>query len=281
MLFIFAASSFVYYKRRVYRYKRLFENVNIGLAQDFSLQSYSYEELERATDGFREELGRGSFGAVYKGTTSSGDNKKTIAVKRLEKVVEEGIREFRAEMTTIGRTHHRNVVQLLGFCIEGSKRLLVYEFMSKGFLADFLFKAKFHPAWKERVRFASDVARGHFCLHEELLLPKQAKASTSAEESTRSYFAREWQKNALISVKSDIYSFGIVLLEIICRRRNIDLKVPSPDEVALSNWVCDCFMAGELNKLVELDEDVNMRTLERMVKVGMWCHSRRSRFTYL
>ncbi|PON72512.1 S-receptor-like serine/threonine-protein kinase [Parasponia andersonii] len=297
---VIAVSSFVIYKRRVYKYKRLFEHANLGLAEDFVLQPFSYEELERATDGFREKLGRGSFGAVYKGTLSGAN--KTIAVKRLEKVVEEGIREFRAEMTTIGRTHHRNLVQLLGFCIEGSKRLLVYEFMSNGSLAELLFKAVVRPAWKERVRFALDVARGLLYLHEEcgvhiincnlkpqnillddtwtakisdfgfarLLVPNQVKVSMRFEERT-GYFAPELQKNALISVKADIYSFGVVLLEIICCRRSIDVKVSSPDAIALSNWVYTCFITGELNKLVELDEDVEMRTLERMVKVGLWC----------
>lgn len=304
MCLVFAATSFFIYRHRVYRYKRLFENANVGLTEDFSLQSFSYDELERATDGFKEELGRGPFGAVYKGTTLSSSN-KTIAVKRLERGAEEGIREFRAEMATIGRTHHRNLVQLLGFCIEGSKRLLVYEFMSNGSLADFLFKASVrHPALRERVRLVLDVARGLFYLHEEcgvhiihcnlkpqnillddtltakisdfgfarLLMPKQGKESVGVEESTRSYFAPEWKKNALISVKSDIYSFGIVLLEIICCRRSIDVKASSPDQVDLCDWVCDCFVGGQLSKLVELDEDdVNMRTIERTVKVGIWC----------
>ncbi|GMN62653.1 hypothetical protein TIFTF001_031719 [Ficus carica] len=208
---------------------------------------------------------------------------KAIAVKRLEKVVEEGILEFQSEMTTIRRTHHRNLVQLLGFRIEGSKRLLVYEFMSNGSLADLLFKTSVHPTWKERVRFALDVARGLFFLHKEcgvhiihcnlkpqnillddtltakisdfgfarLLMPKKATIPDQGIETERkrsSFALDQWQKNALISVnKSDIYSFWIVLLEIIC------------------------FMAGDLNKVVELDEDVNMRTLERMVKVSMWC----------
>ncbi|GMN47015.1 hypothetical protein TIFTF001_016198 [Ficus carica] len=111
LCFVFAVSSFVVYKNRAHRYKKLWDS-NVGLAEDFALQSFSYNELERATDGFKEELGRGCFGAVYKGTLF-GSN-KAVAVKRLEKGVEEGIREFRAEMTTIGRTHHRNLVQLIG-----------------------------------------------------------------------------------------------------------------------------------------------------------------------
>ena len=134
LCFVFAVSSFIVYKYRYSRYKKLLEMADLGLAEDCSLQLFSYNELVRATNGFEEEIGRGTFGAVYKGILSESGN-KTIAVKRLEKVVEEGVREFRAEMTTIGRTYHRNLVQLLGFCIEGSKKLLVYEFMSNGSLA--------------------------------------------------------------------------------------------------------------------------------------------------
>ncbi|XP_048334872.2 G-type lectin S-receptor-like serine/threonine-protein kinase LECRK3 [Ziziphus jujuba] len=300
LFFVFAVSSFIIYKHRYHRYRKLLENANLGLADDFTLQSFSYNELERATDGFKEEIGRGSFGAVYKGILSEGN--KTIAVKRLEKVVEEGVREFRAEMTTIGRAYHRNLVQLLGYCIEGSKKLLVYEFMSNGSLADLLFKALSPPTWGERVRFTLDVARGIFYLHEEcgvhiilcnlkpqnillddtwtakicdfglarLLVPNQGKTSVGVEATSIGYFAPEWKKNAFISVKADIYSFGVVLLEIICCRRNIELDVSTPDEITLANWVYKCFKAGELGKLVE-DEEVDFLTLERMVKVGLWC----------
>jgi serine/threonine protein kinase len=116
----------------------------LGLIEEFTLRSFSYNELEKATDGFKEELGKGSFGVVYKGAMSGGN--KTIAVKRPEK---EGHREFWAEIRAIARTHHRNLGQLLGFCIEGSRKLLVYEYMSNGSLADFLFKAKMRPIWKE------------------------------------------------------------------------------------------------------------------------------------
>ena len=89
------------------------------------------------TDGFKEELGRGSFGTVYRGTIWNGH--KIVAVKRLEKVLTEGEREFQTEMKVIGRTHHKNLVRLLGYCHDGENRLLVYEYMSNGSLADILF----------------------------------------------------------------------------------------------------------------------------------------------
>ncbi|VVA41280.1 PREDICTED: G-type lectin S-receptor [Prunus dulcis] len=270
----------------------------------FSLQSFSYTELENATHGFKEELGRGTFGAVYKGTLSPSN--KIVAVKRLEKVVEEGVREFKAEITTIGRTHHRNLVQLLGFCIEGSQKLLVYEYMSSGSLAHVLFNkaATVRPSWRERVGIVLDVAKGVLYLHEEcgvhiihcnlkpqnilldhswtakisdfglarLLVPNHQTKIAAGVEQRSGYLAPEWQKNALISVKSDIYSFGIVLLETVCCRKNIELKVSVPDEMILSSWAYKCFKAGKLYELVEDDEqNVDLKTLERMVKVGLWC----------
>ncbi|BFG35213.1 hypothetical protein CerSpe_214870 [Prunus speciosa] len=220
--FSFAVSSFTIYMHRLQRYKKLLDHTKVGLAEElFSLQSFSYTELEDATHGFKEELGRGTFGAVYKGTLSTSN--KMVVVKRLEKVVEEGVRELKAEITTIVRTHHRNLVQLLGFCIKGSRKLLVYEYMSNGSLAHLLFNkaATVRPSWRERVGIVFDVAKGVLYLHEE---------------------------------------------------KNIELKVSIPDEMILSSWAYKCFKAGKLYKLVEDDEqNVDLKTLERMVKVGLWC----------
>ena len=160
-----ATSSFLVYRYKLDGYRKLSENLNLELAEEFTLRLFSYNELESATDGFKEELGKGSFGAIYKGTISKGG--KTIAVKRLEKAVEEGERELRAEITAIARTHHKNLVQVLCFCTEGSRKLLVYEYMKNGSLADLIFKAERRPIWKERIRIALDVARGLLYLHEE------------------------------------------------------------------------------------------------------------------
>ncbi|XP_075672243.1 G-type lectin S-receptor-like serine/threonine-protein kinase LECRK1 [Castanea sativa] len=299
LCFVLATSTILVYRHKFDRYRKLSENVNLGLAEEFTLQSFSYNELEIATDGFKEELGRGSFGAVYKGTIPKGD--KIISVKRLENAVEEGEREFRAEITAIARTHHKNLVRVLGFCIEGPRKLLVYEYMNNGSLADLIFKSQRPPVWKERIRIALDVARGLLYLHEEsevciihcnikpqnilmddnwiakisdfgfakILMSNQSRATMGAEGAS-AYLAPEWQKNPLISFQTDIYSFGIVLLEIVCCRRSIEVNVSTADEIILSNWVYNCFAAGELAKLVK-DENIDAMTLERMVKVGLWC----------
>lgn len=106
-----------------------------------NLRVFTFEELKEATNGFREELGRGAFGTVYKGviTNSSSGSKSIVAIKKLEKLVEEGDKEFKTEASVIAKTHHNNLVRLVGFCEEGPNRLLVYEFMSNGSLASFDF----------------------------------------------------------------------------------------------------------------------------------------------
>lgn len=292
-----AISGFLAYKQRIHSYRKISENRSRGLAeQQFTLRSFSYIELEEATEGFKEELGRGSYGAVYKGTLPVDD--KIVAIKRLENVYE-GEREFRTEMTAIGRTCHRNLVRLLGYCVEGSKKLLVYEYLSNGSLADFLFGKKVRPNWKERVRIANDVAKGILYLHEEcvvriihcnikpqnILLDDSLTAkisgfglaklmmpsSITGIEATGRHSAPEWEMSKVpISVKVDVYSFGMVLLEIICCRSSIEIKVSTADEILLSSWAYNCFHSGQLNYLVK-DEEVDLKMLERMVKVGLWC----------
>ncbi|KAL1325948.1 hypothetical protein HN51_035992 [Arachis hypogaea] len=289
-------------KIRVLKYKRLLEIRDLGLNEEVALRRFSYSELKRATNGFKQELGKGSFGAVYKGVLyKEGRSRRLIAVKRLEKLVEDGEREFQAEVRAIGKTHHRNLVRLLGFCAEGPKRLLVYEYMSNGSLGKLLFGDERLPDWDERVRIALDIARGILYLHEEceapiihcdikpqnilmdefwtakisdfglakLLMPDQTRTFTGVR-GTRGYLAPEWNKNTPITVKADIYSYGIVLLETVCCRRNLDVNVSEPNEILLSGWAYKCFVAGEVHKLVHREE-VDKNVVENMVKVALWC----------
>ncbi|XP_030494626.2 G-type lectin S-receptor-like serine/threonine-protein kinase LECRK1 [Cannabis sativa] len=263
-----------------------------------SLKSFTYHQLELATNGFNEQLGRGAFGTVFKGILPYGD--RAIAVKRLEKVAAEGEVEFRNEMRSIGRTHHRNLLRLLGFCHEGSNRLLVYDFMSNGSLANFLYKSEVKPSWNERVCIAQGIARGLLYLHEEcenqiihcdinpnnilidenhcakiadfglakLLMPDQTRTMTGIR-GTRGFVAPEWHKNMAITAKADVYSFGIVLLVITCCRPHVDVNVPEKEAI-LVDWVCECFKANKVRNLVQ-DEEVNMLEFEKIVKIGVWC----------
>ncbi|KAJ9146151.1 hypothetical protein P3X46_028455 [Hevea brasiliensis] len=288
----------LFYRYRVWNYKKITSQGNDELFEDAILRSFAYDELKKATNNFEDEIGRGAFGTVYRGVISNGN--RAVAIKRLGEVVAEGEREFRNEMKVIGRTHHKNLVRLFGYCHDGSNRLLVYEYMCNGSLADFLFRSEQKPAWEERIEMALNIARGIVYLHEEcetqiihcdikpenilmdekgsakiadfglskLLMPNQSRTYTGIR-GTRGYVAPEWHTNLPITVKVDVYSFGIMLLEIICCRRNVDMNVPD-DQVVLANWVYDCFEANELDNLIQ-DEEVQEGKLERLVKVGLWC----------
>ncbi|XP_059453432.1 G-type lectin S-receptor-like serine/threonine-protein kinase LECRK1 [Corylus avellana] len=164
-LIVLAFSAGLIFRYRLWAYKEISSESNEGLIEDVSLRSFTYNELQVATNGFIEQLGRGSFGTVFKGTLSNGQ--KTIAVKRLEKVVAEGEVEFRNEMRSIARTHQKNLVRLLNYCHYRSDRLLVYKYMSNGTLADYLFKSRVKPNWDERIKIALNIARGIRYLHEE------------------------------------------------------------------------------------------------------------------
>ncbi|XP_048141641.1 G-type lectin S-receptor-like serine/threonine-protein kinase LECRK1 [Rhodamnia argentea] len=294
-----AAFSFLLYRYRVHKYARLSTDSTLGPAREFTLQSFSYKELEEATDGFKEEIRKGSFGAVYKGIMSDGG--KSVAVKRLERAIERGEVEFQAEMAAIGHTHHKNIVRLLGFCMESSRKLLVFEYMENGSLADVLFDVERRPPWSERVRIALEVARGILYLHDEcelqivhcditarnilldesrtakisdfglakLLMPNQTGPKTKVR-GTRGYVAPELQRNAMVSTRADIYSYGVVLLEIVCCRSNMVVDVSAADEVLLCLWVHNCYIARELHKLIK-DEEADMKSVERMVKIGLLC----------
>ncbi|XP_059433141.1 G-type lectin S-receptor-like serine/threonine-protein kinase LECRK3 [Corylus avellana] len=290
-------SGIVFYKNH-FRYRKLSCDGTVELGDDFAPRSFTYSELEEVTDGFKEEVGRGSFGAVFKGTVPNGQN--VVAVKRLEKVLAEGEREFQTEMKVIGRTHHRNLVRLLGYCHDRIHRLLVYEFMSNGSLADVLFTPEKQPCWDERMGIARNVAKGILYLHEEcqqqiihcdikpqnilmddhrcakisdfglakLLKQDQTKTFTGIR-GTRGYVAPEWHRKLPITTKADVYSYGVVLLEIICCRKCVDWNLPK-EEAILEEWVYHCFEAGDLAKLLG-DEEAGKKQVERMVKLGLWC----------
>lgn len=266
-------------------------------------RDFTYRELEEATNGFNEEVGRGASGVVYKGYLH-GEFDTSIAVKKIiDRIPQETEKEFTMEVQTIGHTLHKNLVQLLGFCYEGAERLLVYPFMPNGSLTKFLFSGK-KPAWALRVDIAHGVARGLLYLHEEcgkqiihcdikpenilldnnfiakisdfgiakLLKAEQTKTSTGIR-GTRGYFAPEWFKNVRISSKVDVYSFGIVHLEIVCCRRNVDLQSNDDEQVVLAYWAYDCYRCSRLDLLVESDEEaiINMKIVERFMRVALWC----------
>lgn len=263
---------------------------------------FSYNELSQATRNFLTKVGQGGFGSVYQGVLPDGTR---LAVKKLEGVGQ-GKKEFRAEVSTIGSIHHLHLVKLKGFCVEGAHRLLVYEFMSNGSLNRWIFKSDGQGAsldWNMRYSIALGTAKGLAYLHEEcegkivhcdikpenVLLDDNfvAKVSDfglaklmSREESlvyttlrgTRGYLAPEWITNNPISEKSDVFSYGIVLLEIIGGRKNYDPK-EIPEKVHFPSYAFKMLEEGKAKEIVDprVEVDAADERVITAIKVALWC----------
>ncbi|CAO2834679.1 unnamed protein product [Amaranthus hypochondriacus] len=223
-----------------------------GESEAFSIPGlpvrYDYEDLRVATGNFSSLIGSGGFGAVYKGTLLDGT---IVAVKKITNLGVQGKTEFCTEIAVIGNIHHINLVKLKGFCAQGSQRLLVYEYMNHGSLDRILFGNGPVLEWQERFNIALGTARAlaylHSCcehkiihcdvkpenilLHDffqpkisdfglsKLLSPEQSSHFTTMR-GTRGYLAPEWLTSSAISEKTDVYSYGMVLLELVSGRKN-------------------------------------------------------------
>ncbi|GLT98571.1 hypothetical protein SLE2022_160710 [Rubroshorea leprosula] len=224
-----------------------------GTALGLSNSTFTYEELARATEGFSDAnlLGQGGFGYVHKGILPNG---KEVAVKRLKVGSEQGEREFQAEVEIISRVHHKHLVSLVGYCITGSHRMLVYDFVPNNTL-EFHLHGKGQPTmdWPTRMKIALGSAKGLAYLHEDchpkiihrdikaanILLDFKFEAKVSdfglakfcsdvnTHVSTRvmgtfGYLAPECASSGKLTDKSDVFSFGVMLLELITGRQPAD-----------------------------------------------------------
>ncbi|KAH9748270.1 cysteine-rich receptor-like protein kinase 26 [Citrus sinensis] len=237
-----------------------------------SLQ-FDFETIRVATDNFSDanKLGQGGFGAVYKGMLSNGE---TIAVKRLSKNSKQGEIEFKNEVLLLARLQHRNLVRLLGFCLERKERILVYEFVPNASLDHFIFDPinREHMTWEKRYKIIEGIARGLLYLHEDSRLriihrdlkasnilldsemnPKisdfgmarlfemdQTHSDTNRVVGTFGYMAPEYVMHGRFSVKSDIFSFGVLVLEIVSGQKRSSFGTEEETEDLLTyawrNW---------------------------------------------
>ncbi|CAN6164975.1 unnamed protein product [Urochloa humidicola] len=231
----------------VYKWERRPEIADEGYTIISSqFRRFSYKELQKATKCFQEKLGSGGSGAVYKGVL---DDERIVAVKKLNDVVQ-GDQEFRSELSVIGRIYHMNLVRIWGFCAEKTQKLLISEFVKNGSLGRVLFdNQNSSPVlkWTQRYNIALGVAKGLAYLHHECLewiihcdvkpenilldedfepkiadfglvklLGRGAGAQMlSRVHGTRGYIAPEWALNLPITGKADVYSYGVVLLELV------------------------------------------------------------------
>eukprot|EP00268_Persea_americana_P041592 TRINITY_DN4151_c0_g1_i2.p1 TRINITY_DN4151_c0_g1~~TRINITY_DN4151_c0_g1_i2.p1 ORF type:complete len:378 (-),score=37.87 TRINITY_DN4151_c0_g1_i2:252-1385(-) len=263
---------------------------------------YSYSSIKKMTTDFKEELGQGGYGTVFKGKLSRGG---VVAIKMLKTSKGNG-QEFINEVATIGRIHHVNVVRLIGFCSEGSKRALIYEFMANGSLEKYVFTHEKinNLCWNKMYQIALGIARGieylhqgcdirilhfdikpHNILLDEKFTPKvsdfglakfypieQSIVSVTAVRGTMGYIAPELLYKTLgaVSHKSDVYSFGMLLLEMAGRRKNIDAFAEHSSQIYFPLWVYDQLHKGE--ELVMADiADNDKETAKKMMIVALWC----------
>ncbi|KAE8784611.1 putative receptor-like protein kinase [Hordeum vulgare] len=264
---------------------------------------YTYTQVKIMTKSFAEKLGQGGFGVVYKGDLLDG---RQIAVKML-KDYKTDCEDFINEVTSISKTSHVNVVTLLGFCLEGSKRALIYDYMPNGSLERYAFnensKAKTTLGWEKLLNIAVGIARGLEYLHRgrntrivhfdikphnilldqdfcpkisdfglaKLCLSKESVFSIGGARGTIGYIAPEVfsKQFGAVSSKSDVYSYGMVVLEMVgARDKNISANSESSSQY-FPRWIYEhldeyCVSASEI------DDEIR-DTVRKMIVVGLWC----------
>ncbi|KAM1126870.1 hypothetical protein FF2_041573 [Malus domestica] len=264
----------------------------------------SYRELQIRTWNFSQLLGTGGFGSVYKGSLADGT---LVAVKKLERVLPHGEKEFITEVNTIGSMHHMNLVRLCGYCSESSQRLLVYEFMKNGSLDKWIFRSNYSRDklldWQSRFDIALGTAQGIAYFHEQCrdriihcdikpenilldehfcpkvsdfglakLMGREHSQVVTMVRGTRGYLAPEWVSNRPITVKADVYSYGMLLLEIVGGRRNLDMSFDA-DDFFYPGWAFKEMTSGNPMKVADrrLEGAVEEEELIRALKVAFWC----------
>ncbi|CAL1372592.1 unnamed protein product [Linum trigynum] len=269
------------------------------------MQFYTLAAVQAATDNFSDgnKLGEGGFGPVYRGRLPSGEE---IAVKRLSMTSKQGLEEFRNEVMVILKLQHKNLVRLLGCCLERGEKLLVYEYLANTSLDVFLFDASKCKEldWEKRANIITGTARGLLYLHEDSRLkivhrdlkasnvllddemnPKisdfgtarifggdQHEASTDRVVGTYGYMAPEYALGGVISTKSDVYSFGILMLEIISGKKN---RGPFNQEQATSllSLAWEKWSEGRGDKLIDqtIVDGCSTSDALRWIHVGLLC----------
>jgi hypothetical protein len=266
---------------------------------------FKMETLVAATENFHDnnKLGGGGFGAVYKGTSPDGSE---IAVKKLSLKSSQGNKEFMNEIELVAKIQHRNLVKLLGCCAEGPERLLVYEYLTNNSLDKILFdpNKRRRLDWQKRYNIILGVTRGLLYLHEDshlriihrdikasnILLDKKFNAKiadfglarlfledethvSTRVAGTRGYMAPEYAMQGQLSVKADVYSFGVLLLELMSGRKNMDFNLSLELQILLK-WAWGLYTQRNIVDIIDsaITETCNDKEqLFRCIQVGFLC----------
>uniref|UniRef100_A0A0D9W7H9 non-specific serine/threonine protein kinase n=1 Tax=Leersia perrieri TaxID=77586 RepID=A0A0D9W7H9_9ORYZ len=300
LVFAVAAAVFMFMRRR-----RMFSELKEDWEVTFGPHRFSYKDLFHATDGFSDKhlLGIGGFGRVYRGTLPS--SKAEVAVKKVAHGSRQGMREFVAEVVSIGRLRHRNLVQLLGYCRRKGELLLVYDYMPNGSLDKHLydFQGKITLSWAQRFRIIKGVASGLLYLHEDweqVVVHRDIKASnvlldadmngrlgdfglarlydhgtdphTTHVVGTMGYLAPELGHTGKASKASDVFAFGAFMLEVACGRKPV-AQDARDNRVVLVDWVLDRWRAGAITDTVDprLHGDFVESEASLVLRLGLLC----------
>jgi len=292
------AAAFALLRRR-----RMYAEVKEEWEATFGPHRFSYKDLYHATDGFSDKrlLGIGGFGRVYRGVLAS---KVEVAVKKVAHGSRQGMREFVAEVVSIGRLRHRNLVQLLGYCRRKGELLLVYDYMPSGSLDRYLHDQSRPPlSWAQRFRVIKGVASGLLYLHEDweqVVVHRDIKASnvlldkemngrlgdfglarlydhgtdphTTHVVGTMGYMAPELGHTGKASKASDVFAFGAFMLEVACGRKPV-VQDARDNRLVLVDWVLDRWRAGSVTDTVDrrLAGDFAEGEASLVLRLGLLC----------
>ncbi|CAM8915258.1 unnamed protein product [Rhodiola kirilowii] len=287
---------------RVMKQRERLEN-EVGSAESLQMD---FGTIRSATSNFSgdNKLGQGGFGSVYKGILADGQE---IAVKRLTTGSGQGDLEFKNEVVLLAKLQHRNLVRLLGFCLEGHERLLIYEFVPNASLDQFLFDPVNRAIldWESRYKIIAGVARGLVYLHEDsrlriihrdlkasnilldqkmdpkiadfgmarLFIMDQTQGNTSRIVGTYGYMAPEYAMHGQFSAKSDVYSFGVLLLELVSGQKNNCFQFRLGNTVKnLTSFAWDSWRAGNAENMIDPNIIHDPRNeIMRCIHIGLLC----------
>ncbi|XP_028800934.1 G-type lectin S-receptor-like serine/threonine-protein kinase At4g27290 isoform X2 [Neltuma alba] len=299
------ALSCTHWRKRGRREKTSLENNSEGEQEDLDLPFYDLATIVHATNDFSNDkkLGQGGFGPVYKGILADGQE---IAIKRLSQSSGQGTKEFKNEVSLCAKLQHRNLVKVLGCCIQGEEKMLIYEYMPNKSLDNFLFdsrQSKFLD-WPRRFHIIFGIARGLLYLHQDSRLriihrdlkasnilldgqmnPKisdfgmarmfggdQIEGNTNRIAGTYGYMSPEYAIHGLFSIKSDVFSFGMLLLEIVSGKKNRGASYPNQG-FNLIGHAWRLWKDGNPLELIDgcLGEAFNSSEALRCIRVGLLC----------
>jgi serine/threonine protein kinase len=267
-------------------------------------QEYSFAEVIAMTNQFNQILGEGSFGTVCYGKLPNGQE---VAVKRLSGISQQGAHEFYNEVDLLSKVHHKNLVALVGYCQEGKEQILIYEYMPSGTVRESLYgtaKARNNPiSWNTRLDIALNAAKGLEYLHtgcvpsiihrdvktSNILLSANMTAKvadfglskavinegvshiSTVVKGTTGYLDPEYYTRQKLTDKSDVFSFGVVLLELICGRPPIDTTSDDRMEWNIGEWVKPHIEAGAINNIIDkaMEDNYMLESIWKVAEIAV------------